>query len=209
MSLDTPNFFCDKTNAELSEYIENSHRYSPEMVRLAMLEQNKRLNEGQSPESTETEASTELAADTEASDTEYVIDDSDLPRLYPKLTIWAFTIIFGTLAGSILMAVNIKNSKVSKSFWPVLLFGIVFYSIQIWSSFSGFLNMGESPVPINMFSIVGGAVLHFGYWGNIFGDDFSYRNKPAWIPLIICVLSYMILVSIFYHYIAYIDTHYH
>ena len=120
--------------------------------------------------------------------------DPDAPMLYSLTAIRVFTILCGAFFGSILMAINLN--KVSKGIYAfyAIIFGIIFtaaqYFLQTTLSHSGSPETGAF-----LGGLVASYMLDFLFWKNIIGYATFYRKKPIWIPLIIAIVIFGLLIT--------------
>ena len=62
-----------------------------------------------------------------------IFDDlKPIPEYYSERAVYVFSLLFSTIFGSILMAINFKNTEEKKGIWEVLLFGVFFAGIGGW-----------------------------------------------------------------------------
>ncbi len=72
-----------------------------------------------------------LAADSNE-ETSIFDDLTPLPKYYSVKAIYAFSFLFSTIFGAVLMAINIKNTESKKGIPQVLLFGFLYTGLEIW-----------------------------------------------------------------------------
>jgi len=124
-----------------------------------------------------------------------IIQDPDAPSLYSRQAIYGFTVFFGALFGSIMMAINFAKTKNHNNIVWVLLFGALYTTIQVIIVQSA--HTGSSLTIL--FSIISAFILESFFWNRFIGNATFYRLKPIWIPLIIgIILSALIIISIIY-----------
>jgi hypothetical protein len=127
------------------------------------------------------------------------VEDSNAIELFSQLSIWGFSIAFGVIFGSILMAFNLKKLNKPKVSIIVISFGILYTVFQLFA-----INYLEEIDFVYkrqtlLFSGIGALILHYIFWENNIGKEIKYRKKSVIIPLIICIL---IFIPIIYSMIA-------
>ena len=119
----------------------------------------------------------------------------ELPKLYSKNVIYAFSIIFSTLFGSVLLMSNLKNIGDNKARWEVLIFALIFTfgSAITLTTIQAQAGLG---IPLN---ILGAVILNEFFWNRSIGRETEFIKKswykPAIISIIICIPLAWIAVS--------------
>ncbi len=184
------------SDEELKDRIENRQKYLPETTEATVAELKRRGHVFSDEEITVINQDIKAQRDNAAiggsrslsrfnSQYKYnLVEDPQAPVLYSRLALYTFTVLFGALYGSIMMAINcIKVNNRSGMVW-VLLFGVVFTTIQVIGS--GYVNIGGSYYYLCGF--VSGFCIDYFFWNRFIGNTTFYRAKPIWIPLIIALL---------------------
>lgn len=114
---------------------------------------------------------------------EYSIFDEVKPplHLYPKYTIYWLSILFGSLFGSILMAINFKKTEDKKGIVPVLIFGVLVMILHITTRQ---LINNRSLIFSLVFNITGAKILKDVFWRKYLGDNITYNDQSALIPVL-------------------------
>lgn len=112
-----------------------------------------------------------------------IVSDIDAPEYYSQTAIYVFSILFSVFFGSVMMAINLKNSQKEWG-WPIL-FGFLFTAIFI---FIGQFIPNPSTGLSLIVNAVGVAILYQIFWNKHISKNTKYRAKPIWIPLIIGIL---------------------
>lgn len=121
------------------------------------------------------------------SNIEEIRQNEQLPQLYSKSVIYAFSIIFSTLFGTILLMSNLKQIGNSKARLEVLIFGVIFTvgSILSLKTIEMQANFG---LPLN---IIGGLILNEFFWNRYIGKETEFEkkswHKPAILSAVICI----------------------
>lgn len=98
--------------------------------------------------------------------------------------------------GSILIAINInKIGKGINAFWA-LLFGVVFTVVQI-VILNGYTSPGSGSSGAILGGLIASYILDYVFWRNFIGYSTFYRAKPIWVPLIIAVLLFALIIAAF------------
>lgn len=107
-----------------------------------------------------------------------------LPRLYSKRVIYAFSVIFSCLFGTVLLMSNLKQLNERKARWEVLIFGVIFTvgTALTLNTVEMQVNLG---IPLN---ILGGVILNEFFWNRYIGRDTEFEKKSWHKPAIISAL---------------------
>lgn len=200
MNLDFAYRMSGETDEYLLNYINNRQKYVAEAIRAAVAELQKRGHVFEEAELQQIER--DIALKEKAEQEENQIDnatvsaypaDGDLfarePAYYSQQAILGFAVFFGTFFGSILMAINLKESKAKAA--VVLIFGFT-YAITTLVCVRSIFN---STTGVSMlFNILGGVLLSQVLWTKFIGKNVEYRKKPIWTPLIIGVVIFILLI---------------
>jgi len=128
-------------------------------------------------------------------DTSIFDDLKPLPVLYSDRAIYTLAFLFSTLFGSVLMAMNLKNTESKKGIWQVLAFGILFTAGQIWLS----NNLpGTNSGGGFLMNIVGAAILRYVFWNKYIGKNTPYTKRSVVVPSIIgiVIVAFLLFVII-------------
>lgn len=121
------------------------------------------------------------------SNIEEIKQNEQLPQLYSKSVIYAFSIIFSTIFGTILLMSNLKQIGNIKARLEVLIFGVIF-TIGTILSLRTIEMQANFGLPLN---IIGGLILNEFYWNRYIGKETVFKkkswHKPALISLVICI----------------------
>lgn len=116
------------------------------------------------------------------------------PQLYSKRVILAFSILFSTIFGAVILMSNMKKLQNTKARLQVLLFGILHSVGQVFT-----LNTLESTnlsLPLN---ILGGVVLNEYFWNRYIGKEQEYLKKSWLKPAIISgLITIPFLLGLFF-----------
>lgn len=110
-----------------------------------------------------------------------MVKDPNAPLFYSKGAIRAFSLIFSTIFGAVLLSSNISGNKGK---WIVIGFGVIYTTATII-----IMNL----IPPNTFYVLilntaGGLGLTSTFWNKYIGQDTEYRTKPIWKALIISII---------------------
>jgi hypothetical protein len=193
-----------KTDDQLHYIIDNREKYLPESVEIALAELQHRGVEFSEEEITvineDMQARRQLALtrDIGLFNSAYqnnLVDDPDAYIFYTRRVIRVFSILFGALFGSIMMAINIGKTKNAVGVASVVIFGLFFTTAQIVIGNSA--KVGTSFTVLC--SLIGAYCLDYFFWNRYIGNTALYKAKPYWIPLIIAlVLVVLIMAAMIY-----------
>lgn len=108
----------------------------------------------------------------------------ELPRLYSKNVIWAFSILFSTIFGTVILMSNLKAIGEKSGRLQVLIFGIVF-------TLGTAITIGMNPEATNFslpLNILGGVILNEYFWNRYIGRETEFEKKKWHKPAIISIL---------------------
>jgi len=125
-----------------------------------------------------------------------LVEDPNAPLLYSRRVLYIFTVLFGAVFGSIMLAINSSKLKNNIGIVWILLFGVIFTILQIIGA--NYANIGGSYA--TLCGLIAGLCIDRLFWNLVIGNSTFYRAKAFWIPLAIGVLlGGLILLSIFYN----------
>jgi hypothetical protein len=179
-----------KSEDGLADYLHNFKRYTPDAIKAAVDELKSRGRNFNEEELREIDIKIENRKSAEdeddnlfASDSwkKSVVTDPNAPLLYSKGAIRAFSLVFSTIFGAVLLSSNIDNNKKK---WIVIGFGILYTALTIV-----IVNLIPSnTIYVLLLNTAGGLGLTSTFWDKFVGQDTKYRSKPIWKPLIISIV---------------------
>ncbi|HVS94547.1 MAG TPA: hypothetical protein VHE59_21060 [Mucilaginibacter sp.] len=183
-----------RSDAELQERIDNRQKYLPDTIEASLEELQ---NRGHSFSEEELQAIQEdiqahrdnaLMADSRpwvmnGSYRDVIVDDTSAPSYYSSRVIYIFSILFGTLFGSIMLAMNVNRTENPAGSVGIIFFGLFCTLAQAFIIAATGSNLLNIPL-----LVLGAATLHSFFWKRYIGDSTFYRTRPIWVPLIIGIL---------------------
>ena len=180
----------EKSEDGLADYLENFTKYTPDAIRAAADELKRRGRKFSEEELKEIDIKIANRKDAEdEEDTLFasgswrknVTTDPNAPLLFSKGAIGAFSLVFSTVFGAVLLSSNVSYNKGK---WIVLGFGILYTVLTIV-----IVNL----IPSNTFWVIllntaGGLALTSTFWDKFVGKETKYRSKPIWKPLTISII---------------------
>lgn len=192
----------NKSDSELHEYIVNKSQFQEEAVLAAILELEKRGKAGDDAKSAykeiEKKREQKLEQVEQIKKENNYTDDPNAPRLFPKWSIWVFSVLFAPIFGGFLMVMNFKETKQKKLIGFVLGFSIVF-TVIVLITVTKVREMTDTSFNLTyLMNLVGGLILDQYFWNVKLGKDLKYRKRPVWIVFIIsaAIVGLMIWASI-------------
>lgn len=190
-----------KSEDGLADYLHNFKKYTPDATKAAVDELKRRGRNFSEEELREIDIKIENRTnDKNEEDTLFasdswkknVVTDPNAPLLYSKGAIRAFSLLFSTVFGAVLLSSNIsdKNRK-----GIVVGFGVLYTALTIFI---------VNRIPSNTFYVLllntaGGLGLTSTFWDKFVGKETKYRSKPIWKPLVISiVITIPFLLAIIY-----------
>lgn len=190
-----------KSDDGLQEYIDNRQKYTPKAIYAALEELKNRGRTFTDEEYSkivadiekQQEISKQRVAESEAGHKwdKNVIYDSNAVELYSQKAIYGFSIAFGVFFGSVLMAMNLKRTSTQKAIALTIGFGIAFTAIQLYVLSLIPRNTGLTLIT----SFLGALVLYNVFWKRFIGAQTPYRIRQIWVPLIIGVILFALLLT--------------
>jgi hypothetical protein len=182
-----------KTDYQLKYYLEHVDKHTSEGVRTALAELKSRNVELPEDIDEQIEEKIRLKESAQYDSlkgwNKNIIKDIDAPEYYSQTAIYAFSILFSVLFGSVMMAINLKNA--GKRWGTPILFGLLFTFGQInLAQFITHPSMGVSLI----INAVGVTIMYQLFWNKGIGKDTKYRAKPIWVPLIIGIILMVPLI---------------
>ncbi|MES2578877.1 MAG: hypothetical protein V4589_14780 [Bacteroidota bacterium] len=122
------------------------------------------------------------------------VEDSNALELFSQLNIWCFSIVFGVIFGSVLLALNFKKLNKNKLSIIVIVFGVFYTIFQVFAiNYLDEINFEIKNLTL-IFSGIGAAILHYLFWESYIGREISYQKKSILIPSVICILIYIPII---------------
>jgi len=203
MERDFAKLMLSKSEKELQEYIDDRLKYTPSAV-FAAIDELKNRGKFFSDGEIETikidlekkqEVDKERFTDDRTTWKRNIVTDADAPQYYSVGAIYGFSIFFSTIFGAVLMAINLRKTESKKGVAEVIIFGVAYFSLQIYILSFIPRNTGLNTV----FGIAGAAVINHFFWRKYIGSETKYRKKPIWVPLIISIsITAVILAAMIY-----------
>jgi hypothetical protein len=176
-----------KSDEGLMDYLNNFGKYTPEAIIVAVDELKRRGRSFSPEELNEINIKIEKRAKAESeqdtlwlSDSRSIVTDPNAPLLYSKGAITAFSLLFSTIFGAVLLSSNINDTKKK---WIVIGFGIIYTAITIT-----IVNLVPERFLILVLNIGGGLGLTTIFWNQYVGKEIKHRAKSIWKPLIISII---------------------
>jgi hypothetical protein len=180
-----------KSEEGLMVYLNNFEKYTPEAITAAVDELKRRGRNFGDQELKEINVKIEKRKNAENEDDNLfvlsdswkrnVVTDPNAPMLYSKGTIRAFSILFSTMFGAVLLSSNINNSKRKLI---VIAFGIIYTALTIL-----IVNlMPSNTYWVLLLNTAGGVGLTSTFWDKFLGKEIKYRSKPIWKALLISIM---------------------
>lgn len=113
---------------------------------------------------------------------------------YSQTAIWVLGILFGTLVGAILLAINLFKISKSKKALFVLVFGIIYvYALYIIYQLTQFyFNHFLTQIIAIALNVIGVVVLQVYFWKKYL-LGVIYKKRDATVPLIVSIAFFIVL----------------
>jgi hypothetical protein len=180
-----------KSEEGLMDYVNNFKKYTPEAITAAVDELERRGTTFTDQELTEIRTKLENRKNVQNEEDnpfvasnawkQDVVMDPNAPLLYSKRAIRAFSFLFSTIFGAVLLSCNINDSKRK---WIVIGFGIIYTALTV---------VIANLIPSNTFWVLllntaGGLGLTSTFWDKFVGKETKYRSKAIWKALLISII---------------------
>lgn len=194
---DYTELMSNKTDEQLQVYLNSSSRYVPEAVNAAIAELERR---GTTLPVEEKEkviaASVEKTIPSDFTPSyvkqrKYHTTDENAPLLYSKRAVWGFSAFGSVMFGTILMAINIRKNNL-RGFYVVLITGIALYAVGA----AVLLLLPQIRSLAFVINILLSMVLVGPLWNKYIGTETMYRPRKIWVPLVIAVIFFVVIVAI-------------
>lgn len=201
MKIDLKELMSDKSDEELKKYLDQSTRYETEAVEAAIAELEQRGHH------LTDEEKAKIIKDSEPDPKEkhftpfpdkqahLKVNDEEAPLLYSKRAIRALSVLFSTVFGTIMMAMNIRRNKY-KGGPQVILFGTL-YTI---AAFSLLISIKQNTGITLAVNLLGAELFNRVLWPKYIGNDTKFRKRNAWIPFFSGVFMIIIIAAILIKY---------
>lgn len=119
------------------------------------------------------------------SDTTANTEDDNLPKLYSKVAIMLFAIIFSPVFGSTLLGINLRRlGKIERSAF-VMAFGAIFSVAEI----ALIIYVEVTAMMALVFNFAGAFLLTEIFWNKYIGKDFQYKKQNTIIAALISIIA--------------------
>lgn len=180
----------EKSNEGLIDYLSRFYMYTPEAIKAAVDELKRRGKRFSDEELMEIETKIQSRKDAESEEETLFLSDSwkkklvtdpNAPLFYSKGAIRAFSLLFSTVFGAVLLSSNINGTKGK---WIVIGFGIVYTGVTILIA-----NVIPSNIVwVLLLNTAGGLGLTSTFWDKYIGKEIKYRPQSIWKPLLISII---------------------
>lgn len=127
------------------------------------------------------------------------VEDPNAIELFSQLAIWCFSIIFGVIFGSFILASNFKKLNKSKLSIIVVVFGVFYTVFQVLAiDYLHEIIFFKNSSLTYIFSGVGASILHYLFWKKYIGNEMIYRKKSILLPSIVSILIYIPIIYLMY-----------
>ena len=181
--------FREKSDGDLQHIASNIDGYILEAREAAIQVLKERSEKASTPENVQyVVENSDLVTSRKIKSTPYktksfITDDPEAPELYSKNAITGFSIIFGTIYGSILLMQNMKALEKNNGRALVLIFGILYMIATIYAVniFDGTSNIAT------VLNIIGAGILR-AIWNHLIGYEFKFRKRDWSMAALISIL---------------------
>ena len=118
--------------------------------------------------------------------------DPSAPRLYSRFSIRFFTILFSTLFGGILLAINFYRLGKKREIIPLTGFAILYTYLSYYLMMQVELDMTTLAL---VFNLIGSLVLEELFWKRYIGKKVKFRRQSLWQALLVAVLLVVFVLS--------------
>jgi hypothetical protein len=186
------------TDEQLNVYIEQRHRYIPEIVAAAVIELQKRGKVFTEEEIGLIYADIEIKPGEEKQAAEIPLPPPDLaeaPEYYSPRLIRIYSVLFSVLFGSVMMAMNLSRTTAKKGVIEVLIFGLAYTTALIVIGSRLPANSGGIGILLN---IAGGLMIEYFFWNRYIGGKTYFRKRNFVFPLLIGLAVSAVLIAVIF-----------
>ncbi|HVW14887.1 MAG TPA: hypothetical protein VHB54_13715 [Mucilaginibacter sp.] len=195
-----------RSDEELQERIDRREKYLPDTIEASLAELQNRghvfteeelrvIHEDIEAHRNNAYLATGTPGFFSSNDKAVIVEDPDAPSFYSRRNIFIFAFLFGTLFGSIMLAMNINKTANPARMVGVLFFGFfytIFQAVVVEATGSNAINLA--------LLVIGAVILQSFFWKRYIGDTTFYRVRPIWVPLVIAILlSGLIIAAMLYN----------
>lgn len=193
------------SNLELEGYLKEGNRFVPEAVQAAfeILEERGRVFSEQEKTAVQQliqhkkeEEEAKHAKEVEVWK-DHITEDPDAIRLYSRMTIFVSSVLFSTIPGAILLALNLVKLKKYFPAFLTLAFGVLFFIFQKYVLFSHFDFGTTSRYSPEIGVIAAGALGLLVISVLVTPQKLPYRAKSYVFPVILCVVTVVMMYFYF------------
>ncbi len=140
MEINFEKLMTNKSDEGLQEYLDNRTKFTPEAVEAAITEMQKRGRVFADEELANVRQDLQAKrVETEKEEKEFfgnqwkknVVTDENAPEYYSERAIYMFSAFFSVIFGSVLLALNCRQTDEKKGVWEVIAFGVVYTGLQL------------------------------------------------------------------------------
>ncbi len=122
-------------------------------------------------------------------------NNNPLPVFYSENALLVFSVLFGALFSSVMLAMNINATKAKRGMWQVIGFGVL-YTIMQGAVVNSVLKSSGSSVFLN---VIGAVIIRSFLWKEYLGSNTLYTKRSVAVPAIIgAALTVLVLLATFY-----------
>lgn len=194
------------SNQELNNYLKPESRYVAEAIEMAFEILKKRNVTFDTSETESIKSLIEKRREDEAkAEEDLKLDLQDFetqnPEAFPlqsRNLIFGFSMLFGTFAGSLLLAQNCYKLNKKSEAVTVIAFGIIYTLMQVFlfSYFEGVPTKTDISIkksPEMLFAILGSFILYV-VWSDVVPKKFEYRQASYLLPIIVGIVMLGLIV---------------
>ena len=187
-----------KTDAALREYVAGHAQYREGAV-LAALDELRRRDQPAPEEASlrpELEAAVQeqlRAGAATASPTaggEATTPEAEQPVLYTPGVIVLFSVLFNTIAGAVLLAINLHQVKRTKAIWGLAAF-VLLYLVGEWLLINELMHRGPlNTIVLSILNLPAILAYVLWFWPRYVGT-YQFQSRNWLVPLLICLIVMM------------------
>lgn len=185
-----------KTDAALREYVTGHAQYREDAV-LAALDELARRGQPAPEDATlrppleatvreqraaqaKMEAATPIAADKE-------IPESEQPVLYTPGVIVLFSVLFNTIAGAVLLAINMYQVKRTKAIWGLAAFVLAYLIVESLIVNAMMRSGPLNPLLLSILNLPAILAYVLWFWPRYVGT-YQFQSRGWLVPLLVCLI---------------------
>ncbi|RZK24266.1 MAG: hypothetical protein EOO56_02045 [Hymenobacter sp.] len=128
-----------------------------------------------------------LASPTTRAGEEPAVPEAEQPVLYTPGVIVLFSVLFNTIAGAVLLAMNLHQLKRTKAIWGLAAF-VALYLVGEWLLLNAMVQKGAvNPMLLSILNLPAILAYILWFWPRYVGT-YRFQSRSWLVPLLVCLI---------------------